>query len=300
MDMEEMIDLRNLDSHHVCTYKIEAHTGAPGFNYYQNFGGQKYEDERLIVSWIEYDLHNVAMDLDFGPWPVPTTQIYHLECGSNCAQGSLAPRAVIDDEGNSMQYDSERILNDMSEHIHEVNLFNTRVSNIRDINANLPDDADQLPLPPTPEDYDGYTFEMSSNLGGFGHPTAGMYHVDDRTWSGYKPFGANGQGERDDLSVSMDHHHVDRVMLVTVNPQATRLETTTSADLDSYDITDYAGEPGWRQTNETVSLKVGQYAFRHDLDFMPPSEQTVMQVGDAAQRLMAIAVAAPMVALSLF
>lgn len=225
MDMEDTIDLTNMDSHHVCTYKIETHSGAPGFNYYQSFGGQLHEEKRIIVSWVEYDLHHVAMSLDYGPWPVPSTETYKLECGSNCAQGSLAPRAVIDDDGHAMQYDSERMINDIADHIHEINVYNTQVKNIQEINANLPQDSEQIELPVAPEPYDGYTFGSSSNLGGFGYPTSGAYNVTDDKWMGYKPYGANGQGSRNDLGVTFEDHHVDRVMLVTLNPQATMYET---------------------------------------------------------------------------
>ena len=296
---EETIDLVNLDSHHVCTYKIDASTGAPGFNFYQNFGGQKWEEERIIVSWVEYDLSNVAMTLEYGAWPVPATQIYELKCGSNCAQGALPPRAVVDENGHSMQYDSERLLNDLDEQIHLYNIYNTRVEIIREFNANVPNEDDKLAMPSLPAEYTGYTFEESSNLGGFGHPTSGMYDTHEQDWSGFKPYGAFGQGERDDLSVSLDDNNRARVMLVTINPQASMLETTGDATWFDYDIENYLGAPGWSQTNETVSLKVGQYSFRPTLEFDPPTQEMAVSV-DGARTLMALAIAAPVVALSLF
>jgi len=72
--------------------------------------------------------------------------------------------------------------------------------------------------PPVPRAYDGVFFENTTADRGWGKPTFGKYDVEQGTWSGYKPFGALGQGLDVNLGVSLDTSTKPRIMLFTLMP----------------------------------------------------------------------------------
>jgi len=68
----------------------------------------------------------------------------------------------------------------------------------------LTDSVDVYPKPIRPEDFSGETFATSQSLGGYGSTSSGMYTVETSTKSGYKPFGAAGQGAAANYSIAFD------------------------------------------------------------------------------------------------
>lgn len=106
-----------------CTYKITATTGAPGFNMQSDIASNEqfkerktstyiYDDPTMYASWVEYDAMHLSPDPEYGTWPPRYRSSYNGECGDNCVQGSLHPRAVLTHEGELSNYPSEKILTD--------------------------------------------------------------------------------------------------------------------------------------------------------------------------------------------
>ena len=88
---------------------------------------------------------------------------------------------------------------------------------------------------------DQYLFSNTSSLGGYGETSSGMYSVLTGTKSGYKPFGAAGQGAANNYSIAFDQTQMDRIMLVSITPRSASYNQAS--------------------TTNTFSLEVGAYPF---------------------------------------
>ena len=103
----------NEDEHNdydFCTYKIHAATGAPGFNIKSDIASNhqyleqktdNYDDAipQMYATWVEYDSLHLSSNNEYGTWPPAHETVHMAECGANCVQGMLHPRATIDHEG---------------------------------------------------------------------------------------------------------------------------------------------------------------------------------------------------------
>jgi hypothetical protein len=215
-----------------CSYQVIASEGAPGFNM------KSYAEEgRLMMSWVEYDLDKIVMDEVYGTWPPMNTNAAAYNCGANCAQGTLAMR-YRDDAGYWTKISSDEILKLLNDKQRDFELYLQKAKVVNDFNERLPSSANMdlfewmgemavtgttetsssmmMTMPNRPEAYSGVSFETTLAKGGFGEVTSGMYNVITGVESGYKPYGALGQGPRDDMSVALDHSDTDRVMIVSV------------------------------------------------------------------------------------
>jgi len=219
----DSLTLTQIEAGWSCTYKIETHNGAPGFNI-----NSEIEKERtggdLMVVWVEYNLEHLRTDERFGEWPSFETTTKELVCESNCAQGFLPPRVSVDEDNNAMNIGSDDILVEMQMQrlINERYLVEAGIVN--QYNSAIVEDptgestAEYLDLPRLPADYEGNHFHNTGNLGGYGHRTSGMYEVMVGEASGYKPYGSMGQGSMDNLNIDLDTSDQTRVMLVSIIP----------------------------------------------------------------------------------
>lgn len=109
-----------------------------------------------------------------------------------------------------------------------------------------------MELPPRPSEYDGLTFKNTLTMGGWGQLTSGMYTIKGGfERSGYKAWGANGQGELIDRNVAWDTSDMERYMIVSIVP--------TYLDQD-YSTTD----------QDRIEMEMGAYPFR-EMDWEPMS-----------------------------
>ena len=234
--------LGNLRADHACTYKIRAESGVPGFSVTSNVASTWPGADASVtfaaastlqVSWVEYDLKHLDLGSAYGTWPGLGTAFQEVECGSNCVQGMMIPRGTVNDDGEFVQVNAAQILREY--HAWEAQAARSLAQaalheTIADINErnwfeSIFNDLPTAPSPTMPEEYDGYTFENTHNLGGYGHPTTGMYSVEapdtsieDPFTSGNKIFGVVGQGSRtDDVSRVFSEGDQTRFMLVTLD-----------------------------------------------------------------------------------
>lgn len=141
--------------------------------------------------------------------------------------------------------------------------------------------TDYLDMPELPNEYSGFHFFNTGSLGGYGSRTSGHYDVAVGESSGYKPFGAMGQGHMDNLSIDLDTRDQTRIMLISVVP------------LDNSDS-------DWVQEEETVVIEVGSYPWRNDFDFSTPQVPSTVDEDGAKLLTAATFAAGSLVALSLF
>ena len=128
-------------------------------------------------------------------------------------------------------------------------------------------------------DYSGYTFlESNSNQatwapGGYGNLTSGMLtEIQQNTDTGYKPFGALGQGSLTNLSVTLHPGANTRIMIVTIFPKI-------GIDNSAY----------------TQTLTVGSFPFRYIAEFQTPSIPP--RPNDIGAQFMSVSVCLSMVTL---
>jgi len=201
------------------------------------------EQGRIAMSWVEYDLDKIILDEEYGMWPPMSTTAQSYNCGANCAQGTLAMRykefdatglndnrdaKISSDEILQLLQDKKRDFEIYNQKVKVVNNFNERLSSTSNLDVfewaaemsatgSMENTASKiLTMPRRPEAYSGLSFETTMAKGGFGEVTSGMYEVTTGVESGYKPYGALGQGPNPDMAVTLDHSDVDRVMIVTV------------------------------------------------------------------------------------
>jgi len=179
---------------------------------------------------VEYELSQVTVYED-STWPNPQATPTYTECEAGCAQGSLPRRTV--GRGEDMMYVSAQdILADITVKqaefdnwtavVNSVNKFSEQASfNVLDgLFSALSTDAetDYTVTPPEPLPYDGYTFENTNSQAGYGMLTTGRYYntlLGSR--SGYKPWGALGQGTAKNRSVNLSGTDEERAMLITIS-----------------------------------------------------------------------------------
>lgn len=260
------------------------------------------------MSWVEYDLDKIVLDEDYGIWPPMGTQATAYDCGANCGQGTLAMRyqkydATGEVNNDGAKISSNEILDLLQAKRRDFEVYNQQVKVVNNFNERLSSTANLdyfewaaeiaatgstentaskiLTMPRRPEAYSGMSFETTMSKGGFGEVTSGMYEVTTGVESGYKPYGALGQGPDPDMAVTLDHSDVDRVMIVSV---------IARHNLGFYDTTLNEFPNYYDQTinQEAISIEIGSYGWR-DIDFgipMLPEEQSIM-VMDGAKALAA-------------
>ena len=101
-------------------------------------------------------------------------------------------------------------------------------------------------MPARPSSFSGDTFtgsDATSSQGGYGTKTSGMLSsVTQNVDTGYKPYGALGQGSENNKAVSLDHSDDKRVMIVTIFP---KINTDNSASTQTLTL----GAYGWQSIN---------------------------------------------------
>jgi len=241
-DRNTTISLGNLRSDHACTYKVRAESGVPGFSVTSNVAstwpgadarGSFELASTLQVSWVEYDLRHLDLGSAYGTWPGLGTSFQEVECGSSCVQGTMVPRGTVNDDGDFVQVNADQILREYHAWEAQAARYLARAAlhdTIDDINSenwfdSIFNDQVSYPSPTMIGEFDGYSFENTNDLGGYGHPTTGMYRVEAPDTSieapfasGNKVFGVVGQGEKsDDVSRVFSEHDQTRFMLVTLD-----------------------------------------------------------------------------------
>ena len=73
-------------------------------------------------------------------------------------------------------------------------------------------------------------FSNTTSLGGYGDTSSGPYVHETAAKSGYKPFGAAGQGPANNYSVALDQKPMDRIMLVTITPRSSTYTQSTTTN----------------------------------------------------------------------
>lgn len=106
---------------------------------------------------------------------------------------------------------------------------------------------------PRPLPYDGISFENTIPSGGYGQPSYGLYDIYTGEESGYKPFGAMGQGMDNDLSVKLGDAEGDHVMLVQILPHLADWDQSTHTS-----------------PIEVISLEIGSYPWVDSEVFATP------------------------------
>jgi len=149
------------------------------------------------------------------------------------------------------------LLHELNEKRLEIAAYQNNFNMISSYNVEY---DENMPLPEAPEPYDGETFMSTAHNGGYGQVSGGMYDIYSSEASGYKPFGAIGQGMATDKSVALDTSDMARIMLVTV--------FTNTYDFDFGN--------GFIQNQELIDLTVGAYPFA-DIDFSVPEVPKLKQ-----------------------
>jgi len=140
-----------------------------------------------------------------------------------------------------------------------------------------------MEMPAAPNSHSGYDFDNTQNIGGYGSITSGYYETNGQRKSGYKPFGALGQGANPQMSVSLWNsefgpEEVDKYMVFTVTNQGN-------------DQANYFGKPD-------ILIEVGSYPFK-EIDFTTPSRPSVVGADQAMYALGAVtAIAVNLLALN--
>lgn len=267
----ELTDLQH-DMSNVCTYKISSDDGAPGFNLESTLTRKEDgTDYKMAVSWIEFDLDLIEAFLD-STWPSNTMDAVHSECAqSACRHGSLFARKL---PGTDRSIPASEIMLQIQAKEMENELYYLKQRAVNDFNAaNAGGSFEDVVFGgedgllrdiPIPTLYSGPSLDNTESMGGFGFPTFGDYDVHNQKWSGFKSFGVLGQGERDDLSMSIDGLDKTRIMVVVLEHR-----------------------PYWIIDNDTefVNLEVGSYEWRDRSLFAIPARPDPQMVGDSAARL---------------
>lgn len=220
----------NLVTDSTCSYKITAHSGAPGFNLQSNI-----PTEDLYVAWVEYDLETVtAFDSKLiqnpfrpvpGMWPNFNTTTSYVECNENCKAGDPLPRSKVNwDDGTLGIVDAFDILDQISEKQAEIDAYLQEREFIEAYNMAIEEDvvggllgtADTLRMPSRPDKYDGDSIKNTAARGGYGRPTSGHYDVKLVDPSGFKPYGSAGQTLHNDMSLTLQDKDKDRVMITSI------------------------------------------------------------------------------------
>jgi len=133
--------------------------------------------------------------------------------------------------------------------------------------------------------YDGYTFENTNSEAGYGTMTSGTYHNQlTGDSSGYKPWGALGQGSSKNKSVRLTTTDEERVMLVVIS------------FFHDYATEDYQ-EDMWQGAD--MLLEVGAYPWS-DIDLTAPvAPASASAISDGAKVLCA-SLSAAAIAMSLY
>jgi hypothetical protein len=220
-----------------CSYKLETTSGAPGFNFdmsdwthnsYAVFApGSRPEvaspqvqeshvdTAAFEVYWTEYDYFHADLWSNT-TWPTPDLETVNIHC-HDCAPGSLMLRA-LGQGANSETINANHILLELNEKRREIEAYQKRVEQIQTYNDNIAPGLLGVPLlmPVAPEEFDDASFENTYNIGGYGAPTSGNYHLYHTKKSGFKPYGALGAGQDNNLGVRDHTTDMSRFMIVAI------------------------------------------------------------------------------------
>jgi hypothetical protein len=125
--------------------------------------------------------------------------------------------------------------------------------------------AEAIEMPAAPAAFSGYDFANTSNIGGYGAITSGRYETNAQRKSGFKPFGALGQGEAKERSVSLHNSEFD------------------SEDKDTYmvfTIVNQGADQSLYRNEPDILVEVGAYPFR-EIDFTTPTKPTIVSADQA-------------------
>lgn len=174
------------------------------------------DTEAFKVYWAEYDYFHAQLWSNT-TWPVPQIETTNIEC-HDCAPGSLMLRAKGQGD-NSETVNANQILMELNMKRREIETYKERVEQIQRYNDNIAPGLLGVPLlmPVAPEEFEGYSFENTYNIGGYGSPTSGTYKLYHTKKSGFKPYGALGAGPDNNLAVrdEMDDD-ISRYMIVAI------------------------------------------------------------------------------------
>lgn len=209
----------------------------------------------MYASWVEYDILHLEANNDYGSWPPRYSTNFQSECGDNCVQGMLHPRAMRERDGTLVEIPAQNILAEFDKHRLEVEhylVLSQVADTFNDRNQGDIFNSAQMELPERPEEFHGHTFENTLSKGGYGAVTSGMYDIKaNYARSGYKSWGAIGQGENDSLNVAFDWNtDVDRYMIVSIVPA-------------------YVDQDESQTDRDRIEMELGAYPFRDDIDWTP-------------------------------
>ena len=189
---------------------------------------------KILVGWIEYDIDDISVKTGT-TYPDLGQITKFVDCGSNCVQGQLVPRSKIVNTF-ATNYSPYEILQQLVAKRTEYAEYSIKAQAVVDFNAaiiipNIFDSifsgklaADVKVMPTRPSVYSGDTFltvgtnaPTTSNLGGYGAKTSGMYSLyQEPIVSGWKPFGTMGQGREKNMGIDNSGlGDKQRVMLIT-------------------------------------------------------------------------------------
>jgi len=247
-----------------CTYLMKSTSGAPGFN----VKSQAPDGTILFGAWLEYDLDEVAV---YGAtdWPALDQEAVEAQpCNTNegCYQGDMWVRSKIV-QGGTANITAQDIFEQYNAYNQEVTTYEymsefytewkLRVSNtfILDSVALTTDRLAAYSAPERPASYSGDTFLNTADIGGYGTPTQGMF-IPGFGPTGYKPFGALGFGNDDNLAQSYLRTAKDRIMVVSLYP-----------------------DPSFDQSvnSDTIELELGAYPFS-SVSLFPPARPDEIEV----------------------
>jgi len=218
-----------------CTYKIEALGGAPGFNVdFTEFETRKqifrdgarpevnarpsveetFHNEEAYnwqAYWIEWD--SSANTFQDTTWLGLNVDFSTVECGTTCSPGDLVNREFRDGR-NSVLVSGNMINSDIKNTRSRYATYEALAEAILELDE-LNGGGYNMPKYPKQKD-DTMTFEDTNSLGGYGVPSGGSYELKLRQKSGYKPYGALGQGHKKNLGVTFGDKDQSAFMAVSI------------------------------------------------------------------------------------
>ena len=250
---ETVISLAQTDnSVYSCSYKIIATSGAPGFKFSTNAA-----TGNVLIHWYEFDGDQITgyatNPASMTTWPALGTTSSELDCGNACIQGELVMRTKTVN-GVASNVNAYQMLEALNAKRADYEKYTIEANAVREFNGALitPSVFDTVfggkvvtapkNMPARPTDFSGDTFKGSgatTTQGGYGKKSTGnLATITQSVDTGYKPFGALGQGTDKNKAVSLDHGNKNRVMIVTIYP---KLNTDNSASTQTLTL----GAYGW-------------------------------------------------------
>ena len=222
-------------------------------------------------------------------FPGKSTSVSFLECTA-CVQGDLVKRSKVV-SSNTVDVSANAILKAFASQKETYNEYERDCKNVQEWNGKVRDPnlweslfgielLEAKTVPSVPAAFKGDTFSNTDSQGGYGAPTAGYYDVSKK---GFKPYGAEGQGDKNDKNIALSTAAADRFMLVQVIPLTNYTQATK---------------------NEVFKLNFGAYNWDSTVSLTapdPPSKCSAPTAGSNAVALSGIAASfATIAALTLY